>query len=109
VTYLRVVTLKCHGLSWLDILLLTFAEMNGPVDERLWIYFVIAVPLTAVIVGAWWMLDQRSVHGTEDDQKEAKAWIDKLESQIMTEIREKTGAHLRTMSLPPPLRQETGH
>jgi hypothetical protein len=71
-------------------------DMHGSVSTSLWIYFVIMVPLTVLIVGTWWMFDQRSVANFEEDAKEAEAHMVKLEARIMEGIRRKTGAKVVT-------------
>lgn len=54
--------------------------MNGPVSQRLWIYFVIMVPLTIVIVGAWLYMDQRNKHNMK--MKPDKENSDKAEDRL---------------------------
>ena len=70
--------------------------MNGAVSESLWIYFVLMIPLTIIVVGSWWFLDRRTVHANEVDEDEdvAEEHMNKLEAQIMARIRKRTGARL---------------
>lgn len=41
------------------IFLPTSKDVHGEVSRSLWIYLVATVPLTVVIVGAWWVYDRR--------------------------------------------------
>ncbi|ORY71048.1 uncharacterized protein BCR38DRAFT_415789 [Pseudomassariella vexata] len=82
-----------------SIFSMTFFDFGNDGRRRiphLWIYFVIAVPLTALIVGAWWMYDKRPDNGVDEDVNEAEKYLDRLEAQIMEGIRTKTGARVRT-------------
>lgn len=78
-------------------------DMTGPVSKRLWIYFVLTVPLTAVIMGAWWFFDQRWIKDAVEDEDEDGSDCEKrtetaedkesrlLEARIMKNIRRRTG------------------
>ncbi len=71
--------------------------MNGSVSSLFWIYFVLMVPLTAAIVGAWWTFDKRSQHGTKADSGAAeREALNELENSIMEDIRRRTGARVGT-------------
>lgn len=68
--------------------------MNGSVSESLWIYFVLAVPGTVIVLGTWWFFDSRSRRqaetGPEDAKEQTKAEVE-LEARIMQKIRRRTG------------------
>ncbi|KAI0455611.1 hypothetical protein F5B21DRAFT_185686 [Xylaria acuta] len=63
---------------------------NSEVSQELWIYFVITIPLTLAIVGAWWALDLRREkrYATEDDDIEKG--IEHMETEILAIMRKKT-------------------
>jgi len=63
-----------------------------------WIYFVTFIPLTLVILGAWWMFDRQ--HTTQIDAAVTDAEINQLETEIMQKIRSRTGARVMTQWLP---------
>ena len=86
--------------------------MNGPVSRSLWIYIVLTVPLTGLVVLIWWWIDQRMArrfgtrfggssltnggeHDKEDNHdKGAEEHLNRLEGQILERIRHRTGAQL---------------
>jgi len=57
-----------------------------------WIYFVISIPLTVLIVGTWWSVDRRRLEqaGAEVSDEE----MNRLEGRIMKAIRSRTGARV---------------
>ncbi|KAK8071834.1 hypothetical protein PG996_005182, partial [Apiospora saccharicola] len=92
-----------------------FHDMSGPVSRSLWIYIVLTVPLTGLVVLIWWWIDQRMARrfstgfgaglvadedGKEDEDNGAEEHLNRLEGQILERIRHRTGAHLtRTFTL----------
>lgn len=100
--------------------------MNGPVSSSLWIYFVLTLPLTILVVGAWWKIDQRKARkaavadSREDDEERMESEEEKesrlLESRIMRNIRRRTGIKVADTFGPQqqakaasPARQSPGH
>ncbi|KAK4168219.1 hypothetical protein QBC43DRAFT_228731 [Cladorrhinum sp. PSN259] len=73
---------------------------DGPVSKRLWIYFVLMVPVTVLVLGFWLVFDKRSKNVTESDVDEAKtrmqARMHALESRITERIRDRIGARIKT-------------
>lgn len=56
----------------------------------LWIYFVVTIPITAVIVGSWYMWDRkRAAHYMLEDDDLEKG-IEQMESKIMASMRRRT-------------------
>ncbi len=70
--------------------------MDGPVSGRLWIYFVTAIPLTAAVVGSWFLFDRLSKTGLDEDSEEVRERMYQLEKRITERIRDKTGARVKT-------------
>lgn len=74
-------------------------DMNGgTVSPRIWIYFVISVPLTVIIVGAWWTVDQRRLAQAHIDVSDDE--MSRLEGRIMKTIRSRTGARVMSEGAP---------
>lgn len=69
---------------------------DGPVSKRLWIYFVLMVPVTVLVLGFWLVFDKRSKNVTESDVDEAKTRMQALESRITERIRDRIGARIKT-------------
>lgn len=69
------------------------------ISPLLWIYFVITVPVTVVIVMFWRWWDQRreARNAAEDDDLEAG--IEKMEAQIMSNMRKRTMSKIRTWDM----------
>ncbi|KAK8132129.1 hypothetical protein PG999_000302 [Apiospora kogelbergensis] len=79
----------------------SWTDMNGPISNSLWIYFVLTIPLTVLVVWIWWGVDKRMVHrlgtsigGSEEDYEGAEEHLNRLEGQILEKIRVRTGAKL---------------
>jgi hypothetical protein len=73
---------------------------GGPiVAPTLWIYFAITIPLTLVIVLVWWVWEKNreKVYAKDDDDLEAG--IERMEAQIMSNMRKRTMSKVRTWDL----------
>ncbi|KAI1075585.1 hypothetical protein F5B20DRAFT_573398 [Whalleya microplaca] len=71
-------------------------DNTSPVSARLWLYLVIMVPLTFLIVGGWWKFDQLSGKAVEEDENHDESHMKKHEAYIMQTIRRRTGARVIT-------------
>lgn len=69
------------------------------ISPLLWVYFVITVPITLIIVITWRWWDRRreSKNAAEDDDLEAG--IEVMEAQIMSNMRKRTMSKIRTWDL----------
>ncbi|KAI1496085.1 hypothetical protein F5X99DRAFT_401464 [Biscogniauxia marginata] len=76
-------------------------DRPGTVSRSLWVYFVITVPLTIVIVGFWWRFDQFIGKKAAEDEDEDVHHMEKLEATIMKGIRKRTGARISTWEINP--------
>ncbi|KAK7983568.1 hypothetical protein PG989_010970 [Apiospora arundinis] len=90
-----------------------FHDMDGPISKSLWIYFVLLVPLTVLVVWIWWRIDQRmvvrvgtSLGGADEDYEGAEEHLNKLEGQILEKIGVRRGAKL-TWTVTPTRRQQS--
>ncbi|KAI1435791.1 hypothetical protein GGR50DRAFT_654880 [Xylaria sp. CBS 124048] len=63
---------------------------NSEVSQQLWIYFAITIPLTIVIVGAWWILDQMREKRYDAEDKGIEEGIQRMETEILAVMRQKT-------------------
>ncbi|KAI1376664.1 hypothetical protein F4677DRAFT_69868 [Hypoxylon crocopeplum] len=63
---------------------------GAQVSNQLWIYFVITVPLTLVIVLAWYLIDQRREKKYAEEDIEIEKDIDTMEKDILAIMRKKT-------------------
>ncbi|KAK4167923.1 hypothetical protein QBC43DRAFT_297175 [Cladorrhinum sp. PSN259] len=75
------------------------SDMNGPVSKRLWIYFVLLIPVTVIVLGAWLVFDKRSKTVTDQDLEQAEYRMEDLEQRITARIRKKTGVRLGTKEI----------
>ena len=69
---------------------------DGPVSKRLWIYFVLMIPMTVLVLGFWLVFDQKSREMTESDVDKAESRMEELESRITEKIRHRIGAKFKT-------------
>jgi len=65
--------------------------MDGSVSNGLWIYFVVMMPLTAAIVGMWWMFDRRSNKVNRRDWDDIEAGMNAITAQAMRSVQNRTG------------------
>jgi len=83
------------GVYLAEISFLDFLDFASSVSPHLWIYFVVAMPVTAIVVGLWWRWDRvqnrRFSHESEDLEKA----IDQMEAQIMSTMRQRTTSSQR--------------
>lgn len=71
-------------------------------SREVWIYFVITVPLTLLIVGTWWFLDHRRERLYEAEDLEIEAGITSMETDILAIMRKKTMSKASTWKSPGP-------
>ncbi|KAK4198187.1 hypothetical protein QBC40DRAFT_284259 [Triangularia verruculosa] len=69
---------------------------NQVVSPQLWIYFVITVPLTLLIVLIWRVWDRRRDKKYETEDADIEKGIEAMEQQIMTAMRKRTLSKVRT-------------
>ncbi|KAI0481436.1 hypothetical protein F4859DRAFT_419704 [Xylaria cf. heliscus] len=63
---------------------------NSEVSQELWIYFVITIPLTLAIVGAWWTLDRRREKRYAIEDLDIEQGIERMETEILAIMRQRT-------------------
>ncbi|EMR67371.1 hypothetical protein UCREL1_5631 [Eutypa lata UCREL1] len=67
-----------------------FDFKQGTVSSQLWIYFVIMVPLTGMVLGGWWKYNQVSFKRVERDRADTEAQVDYVEDFVRQKIRRRT-------------------
>ncbi|KAK0621309.1 hypothetical protein B0T17DRAFT_283929 [Bombardia bombarda] len=77
------------------------APPTPTVSSDLWIYFVITIPLTAIIVLAWLWWNRRREGLFAQEDAEIEKGIDEMEAEIMAKMRKRTLSKARTW--------DTGH
>ncbi|KAI0395288.1 hypothetical protein F5Y17DRAFT_465756 [Xylariaceae sp. FL0594] len=63
---------------------------GSEVSNELWIYFIITIPLTLLIVGAWYMLGMMREKRYESEDKKMEEGIKNMEKDILHVMRQKT-------------------
>ncbi|KAM0459465.1 hypothetical protein ACHAPV_005653 [Trichoderma viride] len=66
------------------------------ISNWLWVYFIITVPLTVIIVGSWIWYDRRKEARYADDDKELEGDIEQMEVSIMKSLRRRTMSKANT-------------
>jgi hypothetical protein len=70
---------------------------GGPVvAPTLWIYFVITIPLTLLIVLIWRVWDKRREKKFEAEDEDLEVGIENMEARIMSNMRKRTMSKVRT-------------
>jgi hypothetical protein len=74
------------------------------VSSQLWIYFVISIPVTAIIVAIWLWFDRRREAKFAREDADLELNIVKMENDIMAMMRRKTMSKASTWNTisPPP-------
>ncbi|KAI1341422.1 hypothetical protein F5Y15DRAFT_431189 [Xylariaceae sp. FL0016] len=72
-----------------------------PVSKSVWIYFVLVIPLTVLIFGCWWKIDQIYGKQAEDNEDEDEVLMNKLEDRILIGLSRRTGARVGTLRTNP--------
>ncbi|KAK7969111.1 hypothetical protein PG996_002449 [Apiospora saccharicola] len=67
-----------------------YSGKGAQVSEYLWLYFVVTIPLTLAIVGAWWYLDHRRQKMYAAEDVDIEEGIGRMETEIMAVMRKKT-------------------
>ncbi|KAF4121232.1 hypothetical protein GMORB2_2194 [Geosmithia morbida] len=91
--------------SFFDMPFFNFEQRANPVSTELWVYFVVTIPVTALIIVAWLIYERRREAQHRRDDIDLERSIDKLEKDIMLHMRTKTmsKAHTwNTATQPPP-------
>lgn len=84
-------------LSYSCLLVLTLSSGASPVVSfQLWIYFAVTVPITALIVGAWLMIDKHRMKQAKRDDADLERNIEKMEKEIMFHLRKRTMSKTNT-------------
>ncbi|KAM0483200.1 hypothetical protein ACHAPX_002649 [Trichoderma viride] len=66
------------------------------ISNWLWVYFIITVPLTVLIVGSWIWYDRRKEARYANDDKELEGDIEQMEVSIMKSLRRRTMSKANT-------------
>lgn len=83
--------------SYSCLLILTLSSGASPVVSfQLWIYFAVTVPITALIVGAWLMIDKHRMKQAKRDDADLERNIEKMEKEIMFHLRKRTMSKTNT-------------
>lgn len=70
---------------------------DGPVvAPTLWVYFIITIPLTLVVVLVWWVWDRHRDKKYRAEDEDLEKGIDAMEAKIMTNMRKRTMSKVRT-------------
>lgn len=73
---------------------------GGPVvAPQLWIYFVITIPLTLIIVLIWRIWDKRREKKYEAEDEDLEVGIENMEAKIMSNMRKRTMSKVRTWDM----------
>ncbi|KAF7547798.1 hypothetical protein G7Z17_g7492 [Cylindrodendrum hubeiense] len=73
-----------------------FEEGIPVVSVQLWIYFAVTVPITALIVGAWMMIDKHRMKQAKRDDADLERNIEIMEKEIMFHLRKRTMSKTNT-------------
>ncbi|PMB69586.1 hypothetical protein BM221_004230 [Beauveria bassiana] len=98
-------TISLLGTLFLPGTFLASSQGGGPViSDKLWIYFLLTIPITAAIVGIWIWYDKRKEAQYAQDDEDLEKDITKMELDIMMNLRKRTMSKNHTWNTisPPP-------
>lgn len=80
------------------------ADADPVVSVNLWIYFAVTIPITAIIVCSWLLIDRRRIEQHRKEDADLEKNIDKMEKEIMFALRKRTMSKANTWNTisPPP-------
>ncbi|KAK4223716.1 hypothetical protein QBC38DRAFT_512226 [Podospora fimiseda] len=77
----------------------TEEDKNRVVSPDLWIYFVITIPITIMIVVIWRIWDRKRDKKYEKEDADIEEGIEEMEAQIMAAMRKRTLSKVRTWDI----------
>jgi len=72
---------------------MTFFNFQDPgpvVDGRFWIYWAITIPITALIVGIWYVWEKKRERRYENEDQDLERGSEAMEKEIMAMMRKRT-------------------
>lgn len=66
------------------------------ISNWLWVYFIITIPLTVIIVGFWLWYDRRREARYAKEDKELDGDIEQMEAHILNSLRKRTMSKTHT-------------
>ena len=68
-----------------------FQDNDQPeISTRFWIYWVVTIPLTVVIVGIWWVWERRREAKYDKEDADLEKGSEDMEKSIMATMRKRT-------------------
>jgi hypothetical protein len=67
-----------------------FQAGEPTVSAQFWIYWVVTVPITAVVVGGWWVWERRRERMYEEEDRDLERGSEGMEREIMANMRRRT-------------------
>ncbi|OAA73871.1 Mg2+ transporter protein, CorA-like/Zinc transport protein ZntB [Cordyceps fumosorosea ARSEF 2679] len=101
-------TLFLPGTFLASVFSMTFFNFQSNADpvisDKLWVYFLLTIPITAAIVGIWIWYDKRKEAQYARDDEDLEKDITKMEHDIMMNLRKRTMSKNHTWNTisPPP-------
>jgi hypothetical protein len=77
----------------------TSSPSSPIVSPLFWIYWAVSIPLTASIVGAWWIWERRREKKYEEEDSALEKGVEKMEIQIQTAMRKRTMSKVATWDM----------
>lgn len=87
----------------LPFLFTSLIESTGAftIAPTVWIYFVITIPITVIIVSGWWLWDRSRERQYAREDIDLEDQIEGMESKIMATMRRRTMNKVRTWTQTP--------
>lgn len=67
-----------------------FQDSGPTVSSEFWIYWVVTIPITVVIVGVWWVWERRRERIYEQQDLDLERGSEDMEKVIMATMRKRT-------------------
>lgn len=80
------------------------ADADPVISDKIWVYFLLTIPITAAIVWIWTWYDKRKEAQYARDDEDLEKDITRMENDIMLNLRKRTmsKAHTWNTISPPP-------
>ncbi|EPE26344.1 hypothetical protein GLAREA_02256 [Glarea lozoyensis ATCC 20868] len=72
------------------------ATISSAVSPNFWLYWAVTIPVTAIIVGIWYLWEKQRAARYEEEDSDLEKNIEQMERDIMARMRQRTMSKIRT-------------
>jgi hypothetical protein len=73
-----------------------FQEGERTLSDQFWIYWIVTVPITVIVVAGWWIWERRRERMYEEEDRDLERGSEGMEREIMANMRRRTLSKIST-------------